>query len=142
MNCLKFSAVLVGHPYLRQQSHLCVLRTLVYNEDDTTHFGVISEKSSILIRPAGVLPTLISKKTTGRPFVPAPGVAILDVTRSFTGVTLTGGGRDEDGSYEIRRLLEVRMSQHSLDEDFGRRRSQFMTRGHADTASDGDRGCN
>lgn len=36
----------------------------------------MSEKSSNLIRPAGVFPTAMSKKTMGRPLVPAP-VAIL-----------------------------------------------------------------
>lgn len=37
-----------------------------------THLGVMSLKSSILIRPAGESPIEMSKNTTGRPLDPAP----------------------------------------------------------------------
>lgn len=40
----------------------------------TTHLGQMSLKSSILIRPAGLSPMEMSKKTTGRPSAPAPGI--------------------------------------------------------------------
>lgn len=41
-----------------------------------TYFGQISLKSSILILPAGLSPMETSKKTMGRPLVPAPGNAV------------------------------------------------------------------
>ncbi len=47
------------------------------------YFGTMSLKSSILIRPAGVLPTVMSKKTTGR----GPALAGADMSVSW----LVGG---------------------------------------------------
>lgn len=43
------------------------------HEAMSTYLGTVSLNNSILIRPAGLSPIEMSKKTTGRPLVPAPG---------------------------------------------------------------------
>lgn len=64
------------------------------------HLGQMSLKSSILIRPAGLSPMDTSKKTMGRPSVPAPGNALPeDAIFAWYGED----GEEEDGGQRGRR---------------------------------------
>lgn len=67
-----------GLPVLSCAQLTEILRRSEVRRGSLTYFGTISEKSSNLILPTAVSPMDMSKKTMGRPFVPAPDIVLLD----------------------------------------------------------------